>query len=153
MLQLDDSTPAEIQMNSEHVNSTIIETLKKGAETWHTPQPLSLAHNVFCTNLGRRGTRRVIIHTSAAAACYKLQTFIFLYCRAQTNSFYEYSTTPEKPRMPHSMRSGFTGDCCHRAPGARNLALLPTTSTRKRRHLPSPEKGKASRKLHHGITR
>lgn len=28
-------------------------------------------------------------------------SFIFLYCRAQ-----KYSTTPEKPRMPHSMRSG-----------------------------------------------
>lgn len=57
-------------------------------------------------------------------------TFIFLYCRAQ-----KYSTTPEKPRMPHSMRSGFTGDCCQWALGARNLALLPTTSTRKRRRV------------------
>lgn len=76
MLELDDLTTSETQINSKHVNTAVIDTFKKGAETWHRLKPLSLAHNFFCTNLGRRGTRRVIIHISAAAACYKLQSYL-----------------------------------------------------------------------------
>lgn len=51
--------------------------------------------------------------------------------------------------MSRSSRTGFVGDCCSQAIRTRNLAVPPTTSTRKGRHPPNPEKGRALRKSHH----